>query len=115
MDITNNSMKIYLFGRQAMEECAFEKAYAAFHWAACLDPSNPLYTHAAASAAYEAGDQQEAERLYRRAVNDTEAVFGRAHPQVAAIARGLLQLYKNQGRHEDARLLSERTAETAET
>lgn len=112
MNSSGNSMAIYLDGRRAMQGGDLDKAFTAFRWASCLDPHNPLYSHAAAQAASQAGNQEDAESLYLRAINDVEDVFGPAHQHVSVVAQDLVALYLKQDRHDEARLLSERTAGT---
>ncbi len=73
-----------------------------------LNPDSPVMIHAAADAAYEAGRFREAEGLYRRAIADAESSASASHLHVAKMAVSLVDLYENQGRYDEARLLSER-------
>lgn len=83
----------------------YSAARSAFRWAVGLDPSNPIYTHAAAMAAGKAGRHDEAEELYRRALSDTVESLGSSHPHLVTVAYGLAQLCERQGRADEARRL----------
>lgn len=102
----SSSMKAYETGRQAIEKGDFSAARSAFRWAAGLDPDNPVYTYAAADAAFRAGREDEAEKLFRRAMADTVTALGRAHPHLATVADGLARIYEKQGREDEVRKLS---------
>lgn len=88
-----------------MEKGDFSTARSAFRWAAGLDPSNPIYSHAAALAAVKAGRRDEAEILFRRAKSETIAALGPSHPHLVTVGHGLAQLLEKQGRVDEARLL----------
>ncbi len=102
---TLGSMDAYQNGRRAMEDGDFTAARSAFRWAVGLDPSNPIYTHAAAMAAVKAGRQAEAETLFRRAISDTLATLGPSHPHLVTVAHGLAELCERQGRVNEAHML----------
>jgi len=101
----SRSVAAYRSGRRAMEERNFSAARSAFRWAVGLDPSNPIYSHAAAMAAAKAGRHDEAEELFRRAMSDTVTTLGPAHPHLVTVAHGLAELCAGQGRLDEARLL----------
>jgi tetratricopeptide (TPR) repeat protein len=98
-------MDAYQNGQRAMEEGDFTAARSAFRWAVGLDPSNPIYTHAAAMAAVKAGRLVEAETLFRRAISDTLAALGPSHPHLVTVAHGLAELCERQGRVNEAHML----------
>lgn len=102
---TSGSMDAYQNGQRAMEEGDFTAARSAFRWAVGLDPSNPIYTHAAAMAAAKAGRLVEAETLFRRAISDTLATLGPSHPHLVTVAHGLTELCEKQGRVNEAYML----------
>ena len=102
---TSSSVAAYRSGRRAMENRNFSAARSAFRWAVGLDPSNPIYSHAAAMAAAKAGRHDEAEELFRRAMSDTVTALGPAHPHLVTVAHGLAELCEGQGRLDEARLL----------
>lgn len=104
MDETN-SRAAYRSGRHAMSRGEYGAARSAFRWAVGLDPTNPIYTHAAATAAGKAGRLDEAEELYRRALADTMTSLGPSHPHLVTVAHGLSDLCERQGRSHEARLL----------
>ena len=101
----SNSMRAYEIGRRAIENGDFGTARSAFRWAVGLDPDNPVYTYAAASAAFRAGRDDEAETLFHRAMEDTVKALGPTHPHLATVAHGIVQLYEKQGRADDVREL----------
>ena len=100
-----NSRAAYRSGRQAMAKGRYSAARSAFRWAVGLDPSNPIYAHAAAMAAAKAGRYDEAEELFRRALSDTVTSLGPSHPHLVTVADGLAELCERQGRVDEARLL----------
>lgn len=102
---TSGSMDAYQNGQRAMEEGDFTAARSAFRWAVGLDPSNPIYTHAAGMAAVKAGRHAEAETLFRRALSDTLAALGPSHPHLVTVAHGLAELCERQGRVNEAQML----------
>jgi tetratricopeptide (TPR) repeat protein len=73
-----------------------------------LEANNPLKIHAAAEVAIKAGHFREAEGLYRKAISVAESSAGGAQPHVAKIADRLVELYRNQGRYEEAQQLCAR-------
>lgn len=101
----SNSMKAYELGRRAIESGDFGTARSAFRWAVGLDPDNPIFTYAAANAAFRARREDEAETLFRRAMEDTVKTLGPTHPHLATVAHGMVQLYEKQGRDEEVRRL----------
>lgn len=110
----SNSRAAYRSGRRAMEKGRYSAARSAFRWAVGLDPTNPIYAHAAAMAADKAGQEEEAEELYRRALADTVASLGASHPHLVTVAHGLARLCERQGRIDEARKLCQEIVANAD-
>ena len=51
------------------------------------------------------GQYDEAERLYRRALEGREEKLGPTHPDTLRTVDGLANLYRKQGRHDEANML----------
>lgn len=106
-------MNAYNIGRSAYMAGNYGEAATAFRWAAGLDPDNPIYCHSAALSAARAGDEAEAERLYRRALAGTERTLGDSHPFMLLVARDLADLHEKKGRSEKASELAGRVVALA--
>lgn len=100
------SARAFGAGRVALATGDIDLARAAFRWARRADPGNPLYIHGEAVVAHRTGNFHEAEYLYRRVLDMAMRAFGVGDPRVALAARGLVELCREQGRHEEARTLA---------
>ena len=100
--------KAYHAARKALAEGDHDLARAAIRWARRADSGNPLYIHLEAELARKSGDRHEAERLYRRLADLAERTFGAGHIRNVAVLSGLIELYDEMGRHEEAAQLRER-------
>lgn len=100
--------KAYHAARKALAEGDHDLARAAIRWARRADSGNPLYIHLEAELARKSGDRHEAERLYRRLADLAERAFGAGHIRNVAVLSGLIELYDEMGRHEEAAQLRKR-------
>ncbi len=94
--------KAYKAARKALAEGDHDLARAAIRWARRADSGNPLYIHLEAVLARKSGDRHEAERLYRRLADLAERAFGGGHIRNVAVLSGLIELYDEMGRHDEA-------------
>ena len=100
------SANAFRAGRDAMLNGDFEMALTAFRWARRADSGNPVYIHAEAVLARKMHNYHESENLYRRVIDVAARAFGPSDPRTATIALGLVELYEEMGRHDEARGLS---------
>ncbi len=101
----NQAKKAHTKGCAALYKRDFETAARAFALAVSLDPENPLYLGSAALTASRLGNFAESERLYKCSIEEAKNVFGPDDPQVATVTFGLVDLYRNKGRYQDAEAL----------
>lgn len=94
-------MDAYRAGRKAHLSGDYEKAIMAFRWASGLDPDNPVYSHSAALSAVKAGNAAAAERLFLRAILETQRTLGADHPFMLLVARDLAALCQKKGGGEE--------------
>jgi len=106
------SARAFAAGRKALATGDVDLARAAFRWARRADPGNPLYIHGEAVVAHRTGNFHEAEYLYRRVLDMAMRAFGVGDPRVALAARGLVELCREQGRHEEAQTLARFVADS---
>lgn len=106
---TRVSARAFAAGREALAAGDYDLARAAFRWARRADPGNPLYIHGEAVVAEQTGNAWEAENLYRRVLDMAVRAFGIGDPRTALIVRDLVELYEEQGRHDEAWMLSAHT------
>jgi hypothetical protein len=99
------SARAFAAGREALTQGDTDLARAAFRWARRADPGNPLYIHGEAVVAHRTGNFHDAEYLYRRVLDMAMRAFGTGDPRVAIAAQGLVDLCREQGRHEEAETL----------
>ena len=83
----------------------FAGAAMAFGRGAAIEPENPVHLHGAAVAARRLGDYATAEDNYRAAIALAENLPGNDGANVTAMAVSLVDLYRGQGRFEDAERL----------
>ena len=98
MSTVNESVNAYRAGSSAYTSGNYTKAATAFRWASGLDPSNPVFSHAAALSAAKAGDGASAEWLFVRAISGTRRQLGARHPFMLLVARDLAAFYERKGR-----------------
>ena len=108
MSTVNESVNAYRAGSSAYTSGNYTKAAIAFRWASGLDPSNPVFSHAAALSAAKAGDGASAEWLFVRAISGTKRQLGARHPFMLLVARDLAAYYRRKGRAEDMAKLASR-------
>lgn len=94
-----------LEGRQALRNRDFASAAAAFGRGATIEPDNPVHLHGAAVAARRLGNGAAAETSYRAAISAAERLPGGGGVNPAAMAMRLVDLYRTQGRLEEAERL----------
>lgn len=95
--------KAFMAGRDAMTQGDFEMALTAFRWARRANSGNPVYIHAEAVLARKMHNYHESENLYRRVIDLAVRAFGAGDPRAAVITLGLAELYREMGRHDQAR------------
>ena len=93
-----DSMAAYRAGKSAFETGDYKEAATAFRWAAGLDPDNPIYSHAAALSAARAGADDQAERLFLRAITAIQRTLGESHPFMLIVARDFMAHCGKNGR-----------------
>lgn len=69
MDIRNESMELFRLGRWAESEEAFRKAHRFYCLAVSLNPDEPVFIRATARLAARLGRHDEAETLFREAID----------------------------------------------
>lgn len=75
------------------------------------ETGSPQYLHSAAVAAWRAGDHRAAEAYYRAAIIAVEKTADDAGMDIVSIAVGLIDLYRNQGRCQEAETLCQHILE----
>lgn len=104
MNRINNS-NAYVAGCKAMESRDYTRATLAFDRAILDCPDNPVYYSAAAATACLMGQYRRAENLYRHAIATAGETFGHDSSLVGNVTFGLVDLYVNQGRYDEAEIL----------
>ncbi len=101
----NQAKEAHTKGCAALYKRDFETAARSFALAVSLDPENSLYLGSAALTASRMGNFTDSEALYRQSIEAAKSVFGPDDPQVETVTFGLVDLYRNQERHQDAEAL----------
>ncbi len=103
--MSNQAKEAHARGCEALYRREFDTAAREFALAVSLDPENSLYFGSAALTASRMGNFTESERLYKRSIEQAKNTFGPDDPQVATVTFGLVDLYRNQERYQDAEAL----------
>ncbi len=106
MKTAQTSAKAYRAGQEAMIRGDLQSAKTSFQCARTLDPDNANFILAAAGAASRMAEYAEAEKLFHEAMDCAGRAVGAGHPLVAVTAHGLVEMYENQGRADEAEAFS---------
>lgn len=98
----NSKSEAYVTGCKAMETRDYTRAALAFDRAILDDPESPVYYNAAAVTACLLEQYRLAEDLYKQAIAAAKATFGHGSALVGNVTFGLIDLYENQGRYDEA-------------
>ncbi len=101
---TNSSSNAYVAGCKAMETRDYTRAALAFDRAILDSPDSPVYYNAAAVTACLLGQYRRAENLYKHAIAAAKTTFGHDSALVGNVTFGLVDLYQNQGRYDEAEI-----------
>ena len=100
----NSNSEAYVTGCKAMETRDYTRAALAFDRAILDDPESPVYSNAAAVTACLLGQYRRAENLYKQAIAAAKVAFGHGSALVGNVTFGLIDLYQNQGRYDEAEI-----------
>jgi len=100
----NSNSEAYVTGCKAMETRDYTRAALAFDRAILDDPESPVYCNAAAVTACLLGQYRRAENFYKQAIAAAKVAFGHGSALVGNVTFGLIDLYQNQGRYDEAEI-----------
>jgi len=100
----NSNSEAYVTGCKAMETRDYTRAALAFDRAILDDPESPVYCNAAAVTACLLRQYRRAENLYKQAIAAAKVAFGHGSALVGNVTFGLIDLYQNQGRYDEAEI-----------
>jgi tetratricopeptide (TPR) repeat protein len=107
--IAQKAEAAFQLGSLAESHIDYLQAQDYYRKAVGLQPDNPQYLNAAGLMALTMGYYQEAEPLFRGALNIREKVSGPEHPDVASSLNNLAELYRTQGKYGEAEPLYKRS------